>query len=281
MARTQEIFNETYPGETLYNYFIHQIRVKSIVVTSNTRDHISFTDKLVHINVNFHGNQNYQALSKISKYNASSCLFFCNITVTFNYRLSDILFIQINSSVIIYIFFSIVYNFAILVIIFVSHLSTNYINKSLFELINFDKLIFVLIYSIISHHYITYITFCTILVILLVNCIMICTLNKALFFMKYLVIDFNPSKPNTSLYNPLIFRINLLVLFKLIVSASQLILYTSQTLYYVFLCQNKDLYAYSLKNKSSSHGKTAIFSKIIPRHGIKLIIHITTIIYDE
>ena len=105
MARTQEIFNETNPGETLYNYFIHQIRVKSIFVTSNTRDHISFIDKLVHINVNFHGNQNYQTVYKISKYNSSSCLFFCNITVTFNYRLSDILFIQINSSVIIYIYF--------------------------------------------------------------------------------------------------------------------------------------------------------------------------------
>ena len=104
MARTQEIFNETYPGETLYNYFIHKIRVKSIVVTSNTRDHISFIDKLVHINVNFHGNQNYQTVYKISKYNASSCLFFCNIRVTFNYRLSDILVIQINSSVIIHIF---------------------------------------------------------------------------------------------------------------------------------------------------------------------------------
>ena len=281
MAQTQDILNKTNSGETLYIYFIHLIRVESIFVTSKLRDHILFLHKLVHINVKLYGNHNYQTMYTISMYNFSSCIFFCNIIVTFNDKLFDITFIQINSSVIIFIFFSIFDNCAILVIIFISHLYTNYRNKSLFEMNNFDKLVIVLTYSTISYHNIIYITFCTILVIILVSFIMIYPLHKALFIMKYLVINYNPSKSTISLYNLLIFIINLLDIVKFIVSASQLILYTSQTLYYVITCQNKDLYANSLNSKSSSHGKITIYVKIILRYGNKLNIYITTYNYDE
>ena len=281
MARKQEIRNKKNSGETLYIYFIRLIRVESIFVTSKIRDHILFLDKLVHFNVKFYVNHNYQTMYKISMYYFSSCIIFCNIIVSFNDKLFVIHFIQMNSSAILYIFFSIFDNCAILVIIFISHLYTNYRNKSLFEMNNLDKLVIVLTYSNISYHFIIYITLCTILVIILVSFIMIYPLHKALFIMKYLVINYNPSKSTISLYNLLIFIINLLDIVTFIVSASQLILYTSQTLYYVFTCQYKDLFANSLNSKSSSHGKITIYVKIILRYGNKLNIYITTFNYNE